>query len=176
MRERSSGRQTLEATSLEDRRRGRPLGESAAGFTLMELLVSITVVSLLATGILFGWRVASAAWQKAGLHLEKQRKAQATHQLLQEQMASMVPYAARTSQGTLEVFFQGEPQAARFVSRYSLVHRARAGLYRVEYQVAAEANGAYQLLLNETPVAGPEELSALVIGVSDVVSRDVARS
>ena len=136
----------------------------AGGFTLLELLISITIVSLLATIILFGWRIATSAWQRANSRLSQDRKVLATHHLLQQQMASMVPYRARTWQGGQEFFFQGEPQAARFLSRYSLTSRARSGLYRIEYQITEQAGGTKQLLLNEFPVNSKEELGALIAG------------
>lgn len=136
----------------------------AAGFTLLELLISITILSLLATIILFGWGIATSAWQKANSRLSQDRKVLATHHLLQQQMASMVPYRARTERGGQEFFFQGEPQAARFLSLYSLTGRARSGLYLIEYQVTEQAGGTKQLLLNEFPLTSKEELGALITG------------
>ena len=76
-------------------------------------------------------------------------------------MASMVPYQVPVSQGREELFFQGEPQTARFLSRYSLAGRAGSGLFRIEYQIEEGANGTKQLLLNEFPVRSREELGAL---------------
>lgn len=137
---------------------------ASAGFTLLELLVAMTVVSLLATSVLFSWRVASSAWQKVNNRLETDRTILATYQLLQEQMAAMIPYPARTLQGTRELFFQGEPDAARFVSRYSLARRARSGLYAIEYQVEQETDGSKQLLLRETPLTGSDALSEVLLG------------
>lgn len=154
----------------------RPHGRQAtAGFTLLELLVSITIVSLLATTILFGWRVASAAWQRANDRLQQQRTVLATHQLLQEQMASMVPYQARTAAGASEFFFQGEAATARFVSRYALSHRARSGLYLIEYRIAEQSDGSKQLLLNESPVGSREELGALLAGAEMIAAGRVLK-
>lgn len=136
----------------------------AGGFTLLELLISITIVSLLATIILFGWRIATSAWQRANSRLSQDRTVLASHHLLQQQMASMVPYRARTQRGGQEFFFQGEPQAARFLSLYSLTSRARSGLYLIEYQVTEQPGGTKQLLLNEIPVTSREELGALITG------------
>lgn len=133
-----------------------------AGITLLELLVSITIVSLLATTALFAWRVGSSAWQKASERMEKDRTVLAVHQLLEEQIASMVPYQALTEGGAREMFFQGEPGTARFVSRYSLAHRATSGLYLIEYQVTEQKDGTKQLLLNESPVWGNQELGTLL--------------
>lgn len=159
MRERSRHRiaKALRPT-LSVRRRGRV----EAGITLLELLVSITIVSLLATTALFAWRVGSSAWQRASKRLEKDRTVLAVHQLLEEQIASMVPYPAVSESGAREVFFQGEPGTARFVSRYSLAHRSTSGLYLIEYHVVEQPEGTKQLLLNESPVWGSQELGTLL--------------
>ncbi|MBI4444088.1 MAG: prepilin-type N-terminal cleavage/methylation domain-containing protein [Acidobacteria bacterium] len=146
----------------------RPHGkarEHNAGFTLLELLVSVTIVGLLSVTIFFGWRVAASAWQRADRHLREQRVVLATHQVLEEQMASMVPYRVSPAQGPPMIFFQGEPEAARFVSRYSLADRARSGLYLIEYRIVAQRDGQKQLMVNEFPLHGPEELRELVEGV-----------
>ena len=136
---------------------------SEAGFTLIELLISVTVLSLLATTVLLGWRIASSAWQKANSHLLRSRAVEESHQLLQEQMASMVPYQVTTAEGSLEFFFQGERQTARFLSRYSLSGRTNSGLYRIEYQIAEGTGGTKQLLLNEFPMRSREELGGLLV-------------
>jgi hypothetical protein len=130
--------------------------------TLLELLVAITSVALLAATALFAWRVGVSAWEKAGTQLEQDRRVLAVHQLLQEQIASMVPYEARAERRGRAVFFQGEAETARFVSRYSLAHRAASGLYLIEYHVTAQRGGSKQLLLRETPVRGNEELGARI--------------
>lgn len=138
--------------------------EGDAGFTLLELLVSITIVSLLATTALMAWRVGASGWQKANERLARDRAVLAVHQLLEEQMAAMVPYQALPPKGAKELFFQGEPQTARFVSRYSLGQRMRSGLYLVEYQVAERPGGTRLLLLNEWPVSSQEALGAWLLG------------
>jgi prepilin-type N-terminal cleavage/methylation domain-containing protein len=140
---------------------------SAAGFTLLELLVSMTIVSLLATTVLFGWRIASSAWQKANTHLERSRMVLAANQLLQDQMSSMLPYRARTADGVPMPFFQGDAKSAQFITRYSIHGRASSGLYRVEYQIVEE-NDSSKLLLNEAPVRSREELGSLISGVEEV--------
>jgi prepilin-type N-terminal cleavage/methylation domain-containing protein len=134
------------------------------GFTLLELLVSMTVVSLLATTVLFGWRIAAGAWGKANQLVEAQRRAAATQQLLEEQMAEMVPKAPWQRKGMGDVFFQGERQTARFLSRYSLANRARSGLSRIEYQIVTTSDGTQQLLMNELPERNPEASGLLLTG------------
>lgn len=157
------------------------------GVTLIELLVSITIVGLLAATALIAWRVSVSAWERAEDRLEHDRAVLAVHQLVAEQIASMTPYQTRLEQRGNVLFFQGEPETARFVSRYSLSHRAASGLYLVEYRVVEEVltqgnreqgtgngqqglgNGAVkQLLLQETPLWGGEQVVAKVAGVDNV--------
>jgi prepilin-type N-terminal cleavage/methylation domain-containing protein len=138
--------------------------ERQRGFTLMELLVTITVLSLLAASILFGWRIAAGAWGRASQLVDGQRRMSATHDVLAMQMAEMTPIVPARRQGNTAVFFQGEPHTARFLSRYSLSNRSRSGLVRIEYLIAEAGDGTQQLLLNEAPLGNAEELSALMTG------------
>ena len=132
------------------------------GFTLMELLVSMTVVSLLAVTILFGWRIAAGAWGRANELVEEQRRVAAIHQVLAMQMAGMTAVSPGLRQGNATVFFQGERQTARFLSRYSLGSRSRSGLSLIEYQIADATNGTQQLLLNEIQVSNTNDLGMLL--------------
>lgn len=134
------------------------------GFTLMELLVSMTIISLLSTTILFGWRIAAGAWGRANELVEEQRRVSAIHQVLEMQIAEMLPVSPWLGQGNLSVFFQGEPQTARFLSRYSLLTRSRSGLYRIEYQIADAGDGSHQLLVNEIPVGNVVDSGSLLSG------------
>ena len=153
-------RQTAQTAIRASRERKAP----EAGVTLLELLVSITIVSLLATTALFAWRVGVSGWEKASIQLERDRTVLAVHELLTEQIASMTPYQTPIEQGGQILFFQGEEETARFVSRYSLTHRSASGLYLVEYHVAEQQDGTRQLLFREEPVRGVEELGARVAG------------
>jgi hypothetical protein len=130
----------------------------------MELLVSMTVIALLAVTILFGWRIAATAWGRANQLVEEQRRATAIQQILEMQMAGMVPATPWLRQGNAAVFFQGERRTARFLSRYSLASRSRSGLYLIEYQISEGNNGTQRLLLNETPVRNTNELGSLLVG------------
>jgi prepilin-type N-terminal cleavage/methylation domain-containing protein len=141
------------------------------GVTLIELLVSITIVGLLAATALIAWRVSVSAWERAEARLEHDRGVLAVHQLVAEQIASMTPYQVQLQQRGRLLFFQGEPETARFVSRYSLTHRAASGLYMVEYHVVEQRNGslegAKQLLLQETPLSWTGQVAATVAGIDN---------
>lgn len=134
------------------------------GFTLLELLVSMTVMSLLTATIVFGWRIAASSWERADEHLQRSRTVLEANRVLEEQLASMLPYQAMTEATGPEWFFQGEPRSMRFVSRYSLSERAASGLYRIEYEIVEQSDGTRQLLMNESPIRSRDELGALITG------------
>ncbi len=138
--------------------------EKQRGVTLLELLVSIAIVSLLATTALLAWRVSISGWERARVQLERGGAVLAVHQLLTEQIASMTPYQTTVARVGRVLFFQGEAETVRFVSRYSLTARAASGLYLVEYHAVEQRGGTWQLLLQEKPLKGYEELSAMIVG------------
>jgi hypothetical protein len=125
--------------------------------------------------MLFGWRVAVSAWGRSNDVLDQQRRVSATLDLLGKQMMEMVPYVPWVREGSLEVFFQGDPQTARFLSRYSLANRAGSGLYLIEYQIADEVDGTKQLLLNEIPVRNTTDLGKLRAGAEQDLAGPVRR-
>jgi general secretion pathway protein J len=150
-------------------------GNRASGFTLLELLVAMTVVSLLTTAILFGWRIAAGSWGRVNELVDEQRRIQSVHELLDQQIANMVPIAPWLREGNSSVFFQGERDTARFVSRYSLLHRGRSGLYRVEYHVAQGEDGFQRILLNEAPMHDLASVGSLLRSVEQSAGGRILR-
>jgi prepilin-type N-terminal cleavage/methylation domain-containing protein len=133
------------------------------GFTLMELLVSMTLMGFLAVAIHYGFRVGTNAWEKGGRHLERIRKAQATFDLLSRQLGSMVPYYSRQKvKGAPAdvLLFQGTDSGMRFVTTFSSQSRTTSGLRLVEYFVAKSRTGNGQAFyINEDPLADDFALS-----------------
>lgn len=139
--------------------------EKQRGVTLLELLVAITIVALLAATSLVAWRAGVSGWEKASVKLEHDRAVMAVHQVVSEQMASMMPYEVLVERVGQVMFFQGEAETARFVSRYSLANRAASGLYLIEYHVVDERDGRRQLVLQENLIRSAAELAAKVAGI-----------
>jgi hypothetical protein len=142
---------------------------------LLELLVSMSVLSLLATTVLFGWRIAAGSWGRVNTMVDEQRRVESVQQVLERQIADMVPVAPWLRQGSASVLFQGEREAARFVSRYSLLHRGRSGLYQIEYQIMEADGGGKQLLLNESPMRSASDVADLLIGTDQTSAGTVLR-
>src|SRR5437867_5933344 len=97
------------------------VAKPAAGFTLMELLVSMTLIGLLAVAIHFGFRIGTNAWTKGDDGLQRVRTTQATFDLLTRQLGSMVPYYSqqKIQATTVDVLvYQGTEKGMRFVTTF----------------------------------------------------------
>jgi prepilin-type N-terminal cleavage/methylation domain-containing protein len=147
----------MNAMFRRQRRRG-----AEAGVTLIELLIAITLVSLLAVGLLFAMRVGLKAMETTNRRVMTNRKTVGAERILQQQIAGFVPIRvqcrgneAKPTSG-LTAFFQGEPQVMRFVSTYSLQEASRGNPLVLEFFVIAGENGEGQrLVVNERPYTGP---------------------
>src|SRR5215471_1425892 len=115
--QRSNLTQPQSGTSL-----GCTLGPVEVGFTLMELLVSMSLMGLLAVAILVGFRIGTNAWAKGDTRLDTIRARQFSLDLLNRQIGAMVPYYSKQKIGEAPVdvlLFQGLERALRFVSSFS---------------------------------------------------------
>ncbi len=127
-----------------------------SGFTLIELLVSMTIVGFLMLAILFGFRIGINAWAKGETGMERIRTTQATFDLLNRQLGSMVTYISpqKFKDSTAKVLiFQGAESGMRFVTTFSSQSRGAGGLHLVEYFVSSSKQGDHTkkaLVLNET--------------------------
>lgn len=142
-----------------------------AGLTLIEVLIAVTLMSILSVGILMAMRVAVDALQKGNRKLMDNRRVAGAQRVLEQQIAGFMPVKAPCA-GSPEAspepfpFFQGEPQSMRFVSIYSLQEAWRGVPRILELQVIAgdEGNGV-RLVVNEIPYTGPLSAGQLCIGM-----------
>jgi prepilin-type N-terminal cleavage/methylation domain-containing protein len=144
-----------------------------SGFTLLELLVSMTIVGFLMLAILFGFRIGTNAWAKGETGMERIRTTQATFDLLNRQLGSMVEY--NSQQGMRDsivkvLIFQGSESGMRFVSTFSSQSRGAGGFHLVEYFVSSSKQGDHTkkaLVLNETILPDDVTIAQSVIhGIS----------
>jgi prepilin-type N-terminal cleavage/methylation domain-containing protein len=131
------------------------------GFTLFEVLISITLIGFLMVALLIGLRVANRAWQTGEARLRLVHAAAERNAFLVKQIASLVPYQVASSDpqlpGRLTVL-QSSPLCLRFISSYSSIYRGRTGLVLVEYGIIQASRGDIELALRETPVGEDDVL------------------
>src|SRR5208283_3817926 len=97
-----------------------------SGVTLIELLVAVTLVALLSTGMAIVLRVALDGSQKSQAHLTTNRRVIGVERVMREEITNLMPVnTACGSEGQFAPLFEGRPQSLRFVSSYSLAEAAR---------------------------------------------------
>jgi prepilin-type N-terminal cleavage/methylation domain-containing protein len=144
------------------------------GMTLIEVLIAITLVGLLMTGMLFAMRIGLTSLGKANDRMIANRRITGAQRVLEQQIAGLMPVTAVTvpaaeGQAGLKIpFFQGESQSMRFVSTYSLKEASRGTPQILEFQVIPGAESGVRLIVNEWPYTGPLSAGVSVTGRSTV--------
>ncbi len=126
-----------------------------AGFTLMELMISITLVAAIATGMLLAMRGGLLSLNKTQTRLDENRRA------LGVQRDSLCNSRERcrpglACSGQLSPYaFRGTATALQMVSTYSIAEGSRGTPHIVEYQVAPDEGATLKLIVYERLYAGP---------------------
>lgn len=146
---------------MRTRRRSR----GRRGVTLLELLIAVTLVSLLSVGMLMAMRVGLDAMEKTNSRFAANRRVLSAQRVLHQQVAGMIPVLSKCS-GSAALFFQGTPNAMRFVSSYSLEEASRGYPRILEYGVIQGEGGVgVRLVVNERFYTGPGSLAQVCGGV-----------
>jgi prepilin-type N-terminal cleavage/methylation domain-containing protein len=120
------------------------------GITLIELMIAVTLVAAISTGMLFAIRAALTVLQKTNHRVEANRRVVATNQILYRQLAGTIPVS-----GACGSFFRGDAQSLRLVTSYSIAQGSRGGPQILEIAVVASNLGGLRLIANEMPYFGP---------------------
>lgn len=138
----------------------------------MELLVAVTLLSLLSVGMLFALRVGLSAMGRTNDRVISNRRVLGVERILTKQIAGFIPAvgicnANEQGQGSPFAFFQGDTQTMRFVSTYSLQEASRGYPQILEFQVIPGEKGqGVRLIVNETLYTGPFGLGAQCMGIA----------
>lgn len=148
-----------------------------AGLTLIEVLIAVSLLSLLSVGILTAMRIGLSATGKVNTKLMENRRIAGTQKVLERQIAGFMPVTALMPgpPPTQMAFFQGESQNMRFVSSYSLQGASRGMPQILEFQVIPgdSRNGGVRLIVNEWPFTGSLSAGIFCIGRVPDPSRGV---
>jgi hypothetical protein len=114
---------------------------STAGLTLLEVVIAVSLLSLLMMGVMTSLRLGLSALGRTNTHLMDNRRVAGAQRIIEQQMQGFMPVialygAAPGAQPNVKMpFFQGEPQSMRFVSSYSLQEASRGYPRILEFQV-----------------------------------------
>jgi general secretion pathway protein J len=132
----------------------------------MELLIAVTLLSLVSVGMMFALRIGLNTYGKAQSHLMDNRRVAGAQRILTDELAGMVPVEAPcggNKDGPKTPFFQGDPQVIRLVSTYSLQEGWRGHPQILEIFVMP-GDGGVRLVVNEIPYYHPTQAGRLCTG------------
>jgi prepilin-type N-terminal cleavage/methylation domain-containing protein len=103
---------------------------SRKGFTLLELILSITILSLVALIIGSGFRLGLQAWERGNKELHSTQRLRALSGLMLQDLKSVYPYKMEIDDDKV-ILFEGEENSILFVS--TLGNSSQGGLKWVKY-------------------------------------------
>jgi general secretion pathway protein J len=124
--------------------------QGAAGFTLIEVVLALTIFALLATILYGAFALSHSALAKSQNGAARSQAQRATADLLGSYIRSAYPYRSSPQEQT--IYFEGESDSLSFISAYS---HGLGGRGIAKIQIAADENdsGGSPLRLEEvTPV------------------------
>jgi prepilin-type N-terminal cleavage/methylation domain-containing protein len=158
-----------------------------AGVTLIEVLIAITLLSLLSVAMLFAMRIGLTTFSKTNAKLMENRRVAGAQRILLEEIDGIVPVMAPCTGTSPNLdgqqpsarfigFFQGEPEAMRLVSTFSLQQGWRGAPQILEFAVIpGEGGRGVRLVVNEVPYTGPPSAGRYCLGVGlDAVNGAIA--
>jgi len=145
-------------------------GNRQAGITLIEILIAVSLLSLLSVGMLVAMRLGFSTMDRTDAQLVKNRRVANTRGIIESELGgftfSYANYRPAPDVFRRLPFLQAESQSMRFVTSYSI-----DGAWRGRLQIAAlqvipgENNRGVRLIVNETPYTGPEQAGQTVAGI-----------
>lgn len=119
------------------------------GFTLLELVLSMTALSLVVVIIAGAMRLGYRAVESGGKKIETLERLRSSLNIIDAQIRSQIPLSANDDDSK-KYLFKGEREAMRFASNYSIWSGQR-GYVMVSYRVAAETS-KYSLYASENVI------------------------
>jgi prepilin-type N-terminal cleavage/methylation domain-containing protein len=127
------------------------------GFTLMEMLIAVTLVAMMAVGLWAALRISIRSWSRGSEFIDADQRHRTIQDMVQKQIASTYGlYAPADIQqgGAPYLIFSGTENSIQFVSLNSLRFLESPGLTLVHYEVAQDSTGDYSLVEKEARYTG----------------------
>jgi prepilin-type N-terminal cleavage/methylation domain-containing protein len=141
-----------------------------SGVTLIEILIAVSLLSLLSVGMLTAMRLGFSTMDKTDTRLLRNRRVSNTRGIIESEIDgfiySVANYRPAPDQARPVPFLQTEAQSMRFVTAYSLEDGWRGRPRIAELQVIpGEKNQGVRLIVNETLYTGPDQTGQEILGI-----------
>ncbi len=151
---------------------------SRKGFTLLEVIVTLTILGFILLIIFGAFRLGISAWERGESTRKEYQKVRTVNQLVTRQIKSIVPYKIKTKKAEGDYLaFEGKPHSLKFVSALSIKAKQPEGFVFAVYEFKEGGKGGGDLILYEQRVLNKdffeerpkEELGvSLFEGISDI--------
>jgi prepilin-type N-terminal cleavage/methylation domain-containing protein len=144
-----------------------------AGFTLLEVLVSVTLIAVMAVGLYALLRISLRSWSKGTEFIDANQSHRSMMDSVQKQISSAYPLNSPPDPdlgNATYPIFSGDENNLQFLSLNSLSFLENPGLTFVSYELTQDNNGRYLLIERETPYTGqlPEQTTIDQVRVTSV--------
>ncbi len=127
------------------------------GFTLLEMLVAVTLIAVMAVALWAVFRISINSWIRGTEFIDTNQRNRSILDLVKKQMASIyavnAPADLQTGGAIYPIFF-GTESSVQFISLNSLRFQDNPGLTLVSYDVVADRRGGYSLVEREKQYLG----------------------
>ena len=139
---------------------GHGLASNPSGFTLLELLISLTIMGVILVIIFGSLRIGARAWEKGEADVEAQQREKVVFDLVKGQIASIC--AREIAHEDEDAYlFKGDERSVEFMSRLPAVPTTRTGMVYVKYGINEVGENGKELVFHEQEVVfmGREDIS-----------------
>lgn len=116
------------------------------GFTLLELMISLTIIGLILVLVFGALRIGVRAWEKGEKDVEIHQRQRVVLNSIKRQIASACLREIRIEDGE-PFFFKGDKESMEFISTLSMVPTTQSGMVYVKYVVREEDEGEKKRLM-----------------------------
>jgi general secretion pathway protein J len=134
-----------------------PLAPSERGFTLLEMLIAVTLVAMMALSLWAVFRISIRSWSRGTQFIDANQHNRSILDMIRKQMAStygIFTPADPQKNFSSDLVFSGAEDSLRFVSINSLHFQESPGLTLVFYEVARDSSGDFSLIEKESRYLG----------------------
>ncbi len=127
------------------------------GFTLLEMLIAVTLVAMMAVSLWSVFAVSLRSWSRGTQFIDTNQRHRSILDMVRKQMASAYGLYGRLDQelaGNPRLIFIGSADFIRFISLNSLQFQESPGLTLVSYEVVRDSGGGYSMVEREARYLG----------------------
>lgn len=126
-----------------------------AGFTLLELLVSLVLIALLMVAMPAALHLAKRT-QTTATQLDHQSAVEAAATFIEQRLAEATAIYDRGDDGRLHVIFRGDPNVLAFIAPVTFA-TAQSGLARLQFEIGSDSDGRSGLIMTWSQWRPPVE-------------------